>query len=215
LVALKSGFDSLVPAAVEAEEKESGIVRAIEAVANSDIARGFASRIMSGQSQNAEPKEQMIRVRRKDGAVVQVPRSVVERAQAAKVAAREAAAQPGAPIVLDPKDVQMALGFIEQAYKNGQPPEVLAASARNLVPASILSYLKSEGVDHFLNKMAKIQDGSPLATVDGRMYVRKMAKFLIDGTTELDEAEAEGLDIEGAIGDDPVQEVPDETAVPD
>jgi len=222
LVTLKNGFDSLMPAAAEPEEKESGIVRAIEAVANSELARGFAAKIMSGPpAAAAPPGEQMVQVRRRDGAVVQVPRSVIERAQAAKAAAREAAAQPGAPIILDPKEVQMALQFIEQAYKNGQPPEVLAASARNLVPAPILSYLKSEGVDHFLNKVAKIQDGSPLATVDGRMYVRKMAKFLLDGTTDMDETETEpepaDLDIEGEIGDDSgeAEDVPDEAAVPD
>jgi hypothetical protein len=32
--------------------------------------------------------------------------------------------------------------------------------------------------------VAKLEDGSPLATVVGRTYVRKVAKFLLEGTTE-------------------------------
>lgn len=214
LVAIKAGFDSLMPAAAEPEE-QSGFVRAIEAVANSEVARGIASRIMAGPPAPPPPAEEMVRMRRKDGAIVEVPKAVVERAQAARAAGQTAHAGGQAP-ALNPKEVAMALSFMEQAYRNGTPPEVLAASARNMIPAAILGYLKSEGVDHFLNNVARIQDGSPLSTVDGRMYVRKVAKFLLEGTTLVEEepaAEPEvpetkdeaPLDIEDGIGEDSIE----------
>ena len=85
----------------------------------------------------------------------------------------------------------------------------MGASARNLVPAAILGLLKSRGVDHFLNNVAQLEDNSPLATVEGRMYVRQIAKFLLEGTTEIDDTEAQAPDDIPEDLDDIPEDMPD------
>jgi hypothetical protein len=129
----------------------------------------------------------MVPIRRPDGQVVNVPMSMVRAMQAnqAARAAGEEGQEPQDPAdLLDPEDLKKAVVFIEAAFRNSTPPEVFAASARNMVPAPILAVLKAKGVDNFLNTVAQLEDGSPLASVAGRIWVRKVATFLLEGTTE-------------------------------
>ncbi|MDX1421557.1 MAG: hypothetical protein R3322_00365 [Kiloniellales bacterium] len=201
LVSLKSGFDALLPN--NDESPKTGWERAAELVFNSSLAKGIATRVAGsgefdpddaeGPSELPEgepPVEQMVTVRRPDGKLVQMPASVVARMQAAQKAKAEAEAN-GPPLNVDPADIKKAVLLLEAAYRNNTPATVLAQSARNMIPQGILAYVKREGIDAFLNKVATIEDGSPLATVAGRDYVRQVAKFLLEGTTDPDPPVAE------------------------
>jgi len=105
-------------------------------------------------------------------------------------------AAPGAPqpvgqmvpvkktIKINPGDVKIAINLLEGAYKNGTEPAVFAESARSMVPGDILGAIKQIGVDAFLKDVAKLEDTSPLASMGGRNFLRKVVKYLTDGTTE-------------------------------
>jgi hypothetical protein len=201
LVEIKNAMESIMPTAAD-DAPKAGWERAIDAVMGSPLLEGVAQRIAEGPpGEGGDPMaamhaqqqqgEQMVQIRRKDGQIVTVPASYVAQAQAARAAREQATGMADAPpqqqepeISIDPADVEKAVMFIEASIRNGTPPEIFAASARNMMPADILAYIKSRGVDHFLNNVAKLEDGSPLATVVGRTYVRKVAKFLLEGTTE-------------------------------
>jgi hypothetical protein len=97
------------------------------------------------------------------------------------------AAPPGAPAPkprrmpkLDPVHVGIAVNFIETAIRNGTDPRDFMASARSLIPHEIVLFLKQFGVDAFLQS-TPLQEGSPLHTQNGRNFIRKVAKLLIDG----------------------------------
>jgi hypothetical protein len=194
LVEIKNAMESVMPSAAE-EVPKAGWERALDAMMGSSLLEGVAERIASGppgeQQQQQAPTEQMVQIRRPDGQVVSVPASYVAQAQAAAAARQQASGMAEGPpqnqepeLSVDPGDVTKAVMFIEAAIRNGTAPEIFAASARNMIPADILAYIKGKGVDHFLNNVAKLEDGSPLSTVVGRTYVRKVAKFLLEGTTE-------------------------------
>lgn len=78
----------------------------------------------------------------------------------------------------------MAVQFLEGAFSSGQDPAVVATSARALVPTDILAYLEKVGVDQFLGNVPNLDQGSPLRTVQGRSFVRKVAKVLLTGSAE-------------------------------
>lgn len=203
LVEIKNAMEAVMPSAAE-EAPKAGWERALDAVMGSPFAEGVAERIAQGgpapaADADADP---MVSIRRPDGQIVQVPASYIAQMQAQKAARAQASgtddgtvpptAAPEPEISIDPDDVQKAVIFIEAAIRNGTEAEIFAASARNMLPADILSYIKTKGVDHFLNNVAKLEDGSPLATVVGRTFVRKVVKFLLEGTTEgIDDPAAE------------------------
>jgi hypothetical protein len=192
LVEIKNAMESIMPTAAE-ESPKTGWERALDSLMGSPLLEGVAQRIAEGPPGEGEdptvPPQQMVKVRRPDGQIVEVPASYVAQAQAARAARQAAGVEDPAPpepetVSIDAADVEKAVIFIEAAFRNATPPEIFAASARNMIPAEILRHIKSKGVDHFLNNVAKLEDGSPLATVIGRTYVRKVAKFLLEGTTE-------------------------------
>jgi hypothetical protein len=189
LVEIKNAMEAIMPTPAD-EAPKAGWERAVDAVLGSPIIEGIAQRVAEGGAVTPE-EPAMVNIRKPDGSVVAVPAAYVAQMQAQK-AARESQGDDAQPktqaepeINVDPKDVEKAVMFIEAALRNGTPPEIFAASARNMMPAEILSYIKTRGVDHFLNNVAKLEDSSPLATVVGRQYVRQVAKFLLEGTTDL------------------------------
>ena len=204
LVEIKNAMEAVMPSAVE-EVPKAGWERALDAMMGSPLLEGVAQRIAEGPPGEQAQQEPMVQIRRQDGQVVSVPASYVAQAQAARAAREQAGGEDPAPapqeqepeMSIDPVEVKKAVLFIEAAVRNGTAPEIFAASARNMIPANILTYIKVKGVDHFLNNVAKLEDGSPLATVIGRTYVRKVAKFLLEGTTEgIDEPEPAASPIE-------------------
>lgn len=78
----------------------------------------------------------------------------------------------------DPDELAIAIRFLEGALRNDTPPETLMRSAMAMVPGDILEYLRSVGVEKFL-ETANIKPSTPLASQHGRNYVRKLAKLLI------------------------------------
>lgn len=98
-----------------------------------------------------------------------------------KKAAKKAPEKPGvrAP---DAGEVAIAIKFIEGAAANGTDPEVFANSFRSSIPAEILAYIEEQGVDEFMDKVAKLEPNSPLRTQAGRNFVRSVGKCLLQGT---------------------------------
>lgn len=190
LVAIKEGFDKLSPPP-EPEEATPGWQRVLETVGGPVIEKLFKG---GGEAPQALPPA-MMNVQGPDGKIHQVPVEMVQRAQAAKAAGVdiEDAELEEPEIHLDPEDVQKAVSFIEIAYGNGTPPEILGQTVRasGLMPPALLAYLKTNGVDHFMDNVAQIQDSSRLATIDGRMYLRAVVQFLLNGTTDVPEEPTE------------------------
>lgn len=93
-------------------------------------------------------------------------------------------------IELNPLEVATAVTFMEQSIINGTDPRQFAESARSMVPKQVMAALKAQGVDAFLAQTAQLQDGSPLATQNGRNWARKVARYLIEGGPQAPEAEA-------------------------
>lgn len=188
LVQLKNGFEALVPTG--GDDETPTWLKALEALGVGDLVGGVASRIAGAPAEGEQGAEPMIPIRRPDGKIVNVPASMVAAMQAR--AAQEGAegeggagaGKPASEVEVPAEDLARAIAFIEAAVRNGTEPEVFGATARNMVPASILSVIKRQGVDHFLNNVAQLEDGSPLATVAGRNWVRKVARFLLEGTTD-------------------------------
>lgn len=80
------------------------------------------------------------------------------------------------------EEVAIAIKFIEGACANGTDPEVFANSFRSSIPAEILAYIEEQGVDEFMDKVAKLEPNSPLRTQAGRNFVRSVGKCLLQGT---------------------------------
>jgi len=83
----------------------------------------------------------------------------------------------------DAGDVKIAVQFMESAINNNTDPAAFGATARSLIPGDILAYIRHVGIDEFLNKVARLETGSPLTTQRGRNFARSVGKFLLEGTT--------------------------------
>lgn len=112
--------------------------------------------------------------------VVQQPDGTFAPAPPAAKRRPKTAAEQAMPGV-DPEMVKLAVAQLEQAFRNGTPPDVLAQSARAMVPEGVLHAIRKHGVDDFLDKMAQLDSGSPLSQTDGRIYARAVAKHLTSG----------------------------------
>jgi hypothetical protein len=98
--------------------------------------------------------------------------------EAAVAAAEKESRKPNA------QETKIAVTFIENAIRNGTDPQVFAESAKSVIPADLLRYLESEGVDSFLSDVAQLESSSPLRSQNGRNWIRKVAKYLIEGVAE-------------------------------
>lgn len=188
IVQIKTAFETLGLGGGGDEEPKGRIERVIEAVMNSGAAQRIAGNLAGGAPQEEEEQEQeqeqLFPVRMPDGTVKQVPASVIAQARARNAERKKREADPLHQMGVTQNEVQLAVTFMETAYGNQTTPANFAASARNSVPAGILAYLKQHGVDVFLDKVAKLDNNSPLATVAGRKWVYDVAQFLLRGTTE-------------------------------
>ena len=122
--------------------------------------------------------------RAEDGEVyVKVPPdgSIVTHKQAMAMAQSAEAQQDQAAGKPDPSDVKMAINFMESAFTAGTTSKDFASSAKSMIPQNILKYIESVGVDTFLNEVAVLEQGSPLRNQAGRLYMKEVAKFLLEG----------------------------------
>jgi len=94
---------------------------------------------------------------------------------------------------MDPADVRTLIGYLEAAFNGGQDPQILAQSARAMVPEPIIAWIKENttadvnGVDLFMRKVANLPGSSPLATLAGKKWLRKVGKALTGDTDTTDE----------------------------
>lgn len=167
------------------EPEEPVWKQVVQAIGENPMVQGLGQRIAEGPPQR-EPSPAAARAQ----AIARA-----RAAQAAKEAAGEAAgagvgtSAPGAgagspkklkaPIKVDPAEARTAVTFLEQALGNGTSPEAFVESAKMLVPRAIVEAIRVEGIDSFLARVAKVPDGSPLTTIAGRNFVRKVAKLLV------------------------------------
>jgi hypothetical protein len=194
IVALKDAFEGL------SSKDESGgtVERIITGVMGSPLVEGIGARLASGAVEAAAPPQHMEQaqtvppeaiaameidtpVKLPDGTIV------VKRADGQLQRIRRKP-QPPKPtgedgIELDPDAVRNAVQFLEAACANETDPAQFASSARSLVPVSILAAIRAQGVDHFLAKVAKIEEGSILNTQHGRNWIKKVATILLGSAT--------------------------------
>lgn len=197
LGALKDAFETLSPSS---EPDTPWWQEAIKAAA--PRIAGFANQAMSavGGPPAGDPNDPIVTVRTPDGREMQMPRSMALRLQqehaaaAAQGAGGPQPAQPQAqgtpPPDLDPESVKMAVRYIEGAFRNNTDPRIFAQSAIGSIPQPLLNYLAQHGVDAFLNNVAKLEPGSPIATVAGRKFVKNVAAYLTGAATEGNEEES-------------------------
>ena len=157
----------------EQEEEDSAIDKIIEVAG--PIVRGIGARLENAPQ--AQP-QQMVKRR----VVRAVPRKPEGQGEG-----RPALPAPGG-VDLKPEDLAMAVAYIEQGVTNGIQPELFAQSVRNMVPPSILNVFKDKGVDYFLDEVAvkHVSLQSPLTTQIGRTFVRKVVKYLLTESTDLE-----------------------------
>lgn len=146
------------------------------------IAQGIAQRLAEGpggaspaaQAQAADPYPVGQKVKLPDGRVAmrQPDGNVVEIRHKKKPTVE---AKNGEMLVLDPGQLKEFIRYVESAVGKVEPA-VFAASARHLVPQDIMKALAAgQGVDHFLDEVAKTDPSSPCSTVAGRTWLRAVA----------------------------------------
>lgn len=92
--------------------------------------------------------------------------------------------EPIAAPTVDPSQVAMLVSYLENAFKNGQDPVIVAQSGRASVPDEVLKWIaandsdQTSGVDLFMRRVANLSSSSPLATQSGRNWLRKVGKAL-------------------------------------
>ena len=137
-----------------------------------------------------------IYVRNPDDSVTQVDPAALRRQKASQTRDRQrakgGAPQAGPQEVETPEgtqpptqqEVQLAVDFMQNALASNTEPAQFAATARNLVPEPILAYIQAVGIDVFLNKVARLEPGSPLTMQHGRNFAREVVKHLFGGVNE-------------------------------
>lgn len=172
------------------QEQGSVLERIAMGVLDSPILKAVATRVE--QAPTAPPPQQQQRRRRAQQPqqqTVNVPQQPEATAEGQPPADGSQPAQAVAQIQkktikINPADVKIAVNLLEGAFKNGTDPVTFAESARSMVPGDILGVVKQIGVDAFLKDVAQLDSTSPLATMGGRTFLRKVVKYLTDGVTE-------------------------------
>jgi hypothetical protein len=181
------------------EGSGSTIERIISGVMESPLAEGIASRVAGGAAataMGAQPGPQGPAAAPPPGAIdpstlpvnqpVPMPDgNVIVRKGDGRIVMLKPKRQPQPgeipEIKVDPTEVKMAVSIMESACEKDVDPESFALSARTLVPAEIIRALRVQGVDHFLANVAKLDNNSPLQTMHGKNWVRKVAQVLVGG----------------------------------
>jgi len=175
--------------------------RIANTVMGSPLAEGVAARLSGGVTNEAvmaaansrpeadeEPEIPLNRpvqlpdgriiVRQADGTILQLR---TKRAPAVPVP--DPNADPTEAIVTD-EEMTRAIQFMESALAGDTDPGDFARAARNLVPSltsgPLQELLKTQGVDAFLVRVAKLSPGSSLLSQAGKNWTRKVAAALLE-----------------------------------
>jgi hypothetical protein len=170
--------------------------RIANSVMSSPLTEGIAARIaggvtneavMAAAAQPAQTPEPEIPINRP----VQLPdgRIIVRRAGGQIIELRRKQAAPPPPTgesaeVVSDEDLAIAAQFMESALIGDTEPADFARAARNLVPSltsgPLQSLLRTQGVDAFLSRVAKLNPGSTLLSQAGKNWARKVAAALLE-----------------------------------
>ena len=174
----------------DAKEEGGTIERIVSTLAGSSLAEGVAARL-------AGPPPEMAAALPPAGAVapneipfdkpVQLPdgRVVVRRADGTlvEIKTKNKAAAPTREegVTISDEDVAMAIQFMESALSSDTDPSDFARTARSVLSSGqIRAYLGAQGVDAFLDRVAKLKPGSPLLHQHGKNWTRKVAAALLE-----------------------------------
>ena len=158
----------------DGDDEEKGVIdRIIDAAG--PILEGVGSRI--GASPGAPPPQTgPQRMTRKQMATQpQQPQRPAQPRPVPQVRPAKSALPP--PLKLNVAEAKDAVNYIEHAIRNNVTPEAFAASARSMVPQSILVYVREHGIEALLQGIG-VGDEGPLSTTVGRQFLRKVAKLL-------------------------------------
>jgi hypothetical protein len=181
---MKNALEVLSPE----QEPTSTAERIFQGLMQSPVVQAVASRVENAPAAPppAAPNVDQMRRRRAAAAAARAGQAPPQGSnpEAAVIPLRKPRAPRPHVIELNPVEVAAAISFMEQSIVNGTDPRQFAESARSMVPKQVMMALRAQGVDAFLNSTAQLQDGSPLATQSGRNWARKVARWLLEGTTE-------------------------------
>ena len=187
----KTGFDKLfeiatTPASAEFVKGLFGKVESAPPAPAAVAARAVA--VQPARPQMVKSADGQVFLQRSDGAggTVLVPAKKKPKVIPAIVNADGTVASPAIELPeVDPKAIELLVGYLERAYDGKQDPEVVARSSRTSVPEEVMTWLRQNdtdqvsGVDLFMTKVAKLPSTSPLSTQGGRNWLRKVGKALV------------------------------------
>lgn len=84
------------------------------------------------------------------------------------------------PPGFDPDDIPKLIQFVESAIGAQQKPEVFARAAGSMVPTYLLEAFASDP-DAFASEVVRVAPGSIIGTPRGRLFLRKVAGYLLSG----------------------------------
>jgi hypothetical protein len=189
IVAMKTALESLTGSGEK--EEGSAFERIVGNVMDSPLISGIATRVAGGPeaaaaaTNTAQPQGDIdipfnqpvqlpdgrIIMRKTSGAIVEIKRKV------------PAPSPTGGPVEVSDTDIKVAIQFMETALAGDADPDEFARTARNLAPSlasgPMRDFLKTQGVDALLERVAKLSPGSPLLSQHGKNWTRKVAKALL------------------------------------
>lgn len=181
-----NALKELLGSSDEAKEDPAWL-QALGAVMGSDLVKSVGARIASGPADVPATQQQAAAVaeQRRRLAIMARRRALAQRAQSqaqpqpqAAPQAEVAPATPPAPKVqVDPKELALAIPFIEQAIRNDTDPAEFAQTVRAMVPGPVISALLVDGVDGLLGQI-QLDAGSPLTSQLGQNFMGKVVKAL-------------------------------------
>lgn len=171
----------------EEEDEEDGgfggtVTKIVQAVGSLPVIASMAERVGGGgqaaqqQQQPARPK--LVRDKATGDRFIQTPQGLVPIKKKPVAAMTDGGHQVEIPAV-DPEQVKQAVSFMEGAFKAGTDPATFVQSARPYVPTPMLEAIRALGITSFMVQVAKLEATSPLATMSGRNWLKKVARELI------------------------------------
>lgn len=190
LVAVKEAMDSFTGK----DDKEEGgaLERIVGNVLGSPIMEGIASRVAGGPAAVGAdmPHEAEAEAEIPVNRPVQMPdgRIIVRKPDGTILQLRKKEAPPpdptGGEVQISDGDIETAMNFMQSALSNDADPGTFGRTARNLMPSltsgPIQELLKTQGVDAFLSRVAKLNPNSALLSQHGKNWTRKVAAVLLE-----------------------------------
>jgi prefoldin subunit 5 len=185
----------------EDDKKESAIVQGLRVITESKLAAQAFKKLAGGEDETPKPPigrpyrlgDGRIVITDAQGVTMPVPmrkrRPGPPQGAPAPATGTPQGAQNGQeaappPPNIAPASVEIAVQFLENAFRNNHDAGQVAESVRTMIPADVMGVLRDRGVDYFLDEVAKLQGNSSLASQKGRLFARKVGKALVDGAPQ-------------------------------